>query len=108
ECRHGGKNDVENQGSCTLVNSSDTQSHRVTATEAQRSEPALQSAVFQRVKQRGEHARAARPDRMAERDGAAVHVDPIPVPLQSLTVGYRLRRERLVRLDQIEVADRCV
>ena len=52
-----------------------------------------------------EHARAARADRMTERDRAAVHVHAIPVPAECRAVRERLRRERLVRLDEIVVAD---
>ena len=42
-----------------------------------------------------------------ERHRAAVHVDPLPVPAQLPSVGDGLHRERLVRLDQIVVADRA-
>ena len=45
-------------------------------------------AIPHRVQQGREHARAARADRMAERDRAAVHVHAIPVPVE------RLRRRR--------------
>ena len=68
--------------------------------------PGRAPAILQRVEQRRQHAGAARADRMAERDRAAVHVDAVPVPAQPPAVGERLRRERLVRLDQIVVADR--
>ena len=64
--------------------------------------PATSPAVLHRVEERGEHARAARADRMPERDRAAVHVHARPVPAELLAVGERLRRERLVRLDQVE------
>src|SRR3954465_13769207 len=43
---------------------------------------------------------------MPQRDGAAVDVHPAPVPPELLTVGERLGRERLVRLDEVVVADR--
>ena len=47
----------------------------VAAAEAERRDAALQVAPLQRVEQRRQHARAARADRVAERDGAAVDVD---------------------------------
>src|SRR4051794_36838499 len=84
----------------------DRERHRVAAAEAERCEATLEIAILQSVQQRGEHARATRADGMTERDRAAVHVDAIPIPLQTGAVGERLRRERFVRFDQIVVADR--
>ena len=51
----------------------------VAAAEAERRDAALQVAPLQRVEQRRQHAPAARADRVAERDGAAVHVDLLRV-----------------------------
>src|SRR4051794_36393521 len=42
---------------------------------------------------------------MSKRDRAAIDIHPTPVPAELLTVGERLRRERLVRLDEVVVAD---
>ena len=67
--------------------------------------PRVSVAILHRVQQRREHARAARADRMAERDRAAVHVHAIPVPSERRAIRERLRRERLVRFDEIVVAD---
>src|SRR5690348_12653939 len=55
---------------------------RISATEAERGEPGRLVPVLQGVQQRREHARAARADRMPERDGAAVHVDAVPIPVE--------------------------
>src|SRR3712207_1985479 len=77
----------------------------VAAAEAERGESRARVAVLHGVQQRREHARAARADRVAERDRAAVHVDAVPVPAEPLPVGERLRGEGLVRLDELEVAD---
>ena len=50
-------------------------------------------------------ARAGAADRVAERNGAAVHVQALRRDGQVLQHGEDLRRERLVQLDQIEVLD---
>src|SRR3981081_860704 len=76
------------------------------ATEAERREAAVEIAVLQCVQQRREHTGATPADRMSERGGAAGHVDAVPIPVESRTVGERLRREGFVRLDQVIVADR--
>ena len=55
------------------------------------------------IQQRGQHARAGRADRMADRDRAAVDVDLAGVPAEVLVDRAGLRGERLVGLDQIEV-----
>ena len=68
--------------------------------------PGPRLPVAHGVEQGREHPRAAGADRMAERDGAAVHVDPVPVPAQRAAVGQRLHREGLVGLDEVVVADR--
>ena len=57
----------------------------------------------QRVHQRRQDARAARADRMAERDGAAVHVDLRRVEAELADDGQRLRSERFVQLEEIEI-----
>ena len=58
------------------------------------------------MEQRGDDPCPARPDRVAERDRAAVDVDLVPVEAELATVGQRLRGERLVDLDQVERLDR--
>src|SRR5690606_19601017 len=77
----------------------------VAATETEYGEAGPRSALLHRIEQRHEHAGAGRTDRMSERNRSAVHVDAVPVPAQLPTVRERLYGERLVRLDQIVVAD---
>ena len=48
---------------------------------------------------------AGRADRVTERDGAAVRIHLLRVEPELLRDAHRLRRERLVRLDDVEVAD---
>ena len=54
------------------------------------------------VEQRHDEPRAAHPERMAERDRAAVDVHPLLVDPELAEHGERLRRERLVQLDEVE------
>src|SRR2546430_2817446 len=67
------------------------------------SEPQL--APSQGVKQVDGDARAGRSERMADRDGAAVHVGLGAVEPQLLLDREVLRRKRLVHLDQIELLE---
>ena len=45
------------------------------------------------------------PERVPERDRAAVDVDPGRVEAELVDADERLRRERLVELDEVEVVD---
>ena len=87
------------------VDSRDAERDGVAAAEAQRSESAC---AFGPAWRRGasSDASAARANRMSQRDRAAIHVDAIPTPVESCPVRERLRRESLVGLDQIVVANR--
>src|SRR5258708_5845143 len=76
------------------------------AADAQGGEAFLSVAPLHFVQQRDQHARAGRSDRMPECDRAAVDVDPAGVPAKVLVDGAGLGGESLVRLDEIEVADR--
>jgi hypothetical protein len=58
------------------------------------------------VEKRGDDARAAGPDRMTERDGAAVDIDLVPIEAQLATVREGLSRESFVDLDEVEGVDR--
>ena len=58
------------------------------------------------VQQRDDEPRAAHPERMADRDRAAVHVHLRLVDPELAHDRERLRGERLVQLDEVEVADR--
>src|SRR5581483_6229245 len=78
---------------------------RTAAAEAKRGDPPSAAARPERVHQGCEHTRAARADRVAEGDRAAVHVELRPVPTKLPVVGDHLSGERLVQLDQIEVVE---
>src|SRR5262249_48355478 len=75
------------------------------AADAQRGEAFFCMPFLHLVEQRHQHAGARRPDRMAQRNRAAVDVDLVGVPAEVLVDRAGLGRERLVRLDQIEVLD---
>ena len=61
------------------------------------------AAALQRVQQRRQHARAARADRVAERDGAAVDVHPCRIDAELVDHRDRLHRERFVDLEEVDV-----
>src|SRR6185312_3456989 len=63
-------------------------------------------AILEGIQQSRQYTRATRANRMPERDRAAIHIHAVPVPLELIAVSQRLRRERFVRLDEIEIADR--
>src|SRR5512140_2033854 len=77
----------------------------VSAAQAERGEAGLPAPVLERVEKRGQDARAGGADRMPEGHGAPVDVHAVPVPLEFATVDERLRGERLVGFDQIEIVD---
>ena len=57
------------------------------------------------MQQSHQYARARRADRVADGDGAAVDVDLRRIPAEVLVDRAGLRRERLIGLDQVEIAD---
>src|SRR5438067_2270449 len=57
------------------------------AADAQRGEALLGAAPLHLVQQRDQHPRAGSPDRMAERDRAAVDIDLGDIPAQVLVDG---------------------
>src|SRR5215217_5806603 len=73
------------------------------AADAEGCETLLGVAAPHLVQERDEHARAGRADRVADRDGAAVHVHDRRVPAHVLVDRKRLRGERLVGLDELEI-----
>ena len=81
------------------------QRHRSPAAQAQRGETPAAAASAQLVEQGGQHAGAGCADGMAERDGAAIDVDAVPVEPQGVAIGQDLGSERLVDLDQVEVVE---
>ena len=84
---------------------SDTHRNTHAAADAERGEALLGIALLHFVQQGHEHARAGSADRVADRDRAAVDVDLGRIPAQVLVDRAGLRRECLVGLDQIEIAD---
>ena len=80
-------------------------------TDAHRLQPVPALAALHLVQQRGQDPAAGGADRVAERDARAVDVDALPVaraeaaesPLTA--AGQHLRGERLVELDQVDVAE---
>src|SRR5260370_11422981 len=59
----------------------------------------------QAVEQGGGDPGAGHAERVAQGDGAAVHVEPVDVDAELAVGGDDLRRERLVDLDQVDVGD---
>src|SRR6266545_801112 len=86
-----------------LLQCFDRECDAVATAQAQRRDAALLAAAAQRVDQRGEHVRAARPNRMADRDGAAVHVHLCGFDPEFALQGYDLHRERFVDLEEVHV-----
>src|SRR2546426_3311764 len=78
--------------------------HGVAAPETQGGAAGRLLPVLQGVQERREDTRAGGADRVAEGDGAPVHVHAVPVPPEGAPGGAPLDRERFVRLDQIVVA----
>src|SRR4051794_20325392 len=76
------------------------------AAAAHRHEAELLVLVLELVQQRREQARAGRAERMAERHRAPAWVHAIHVGLVLARPGRDDRRERLVDLDEVDVADR--
>ena len=73
--------------------------------DAQRREPVTAAPPAQLVEERHDEPRAAHAERVAERDRAAVHVHALRVEPELADHREALRRERLVQLDEIDLAD---
>ena len=73
--------------------------------DAHRGQAVAAAGPAQLVDQHRDQAAAAHPERMAERDRAAVDVDLGRVEAELVDADDRLRGERLVELDQVEVVD---
>ena len=72
-----------------------------------RSDAAFQAAIFQRIEQCCQHARAACAEWMSECDRAAIDVDLVPVPAlvgEGVTICKNLRGEGFVEFDQVNIA----
>src|SRR3954467_8649257 len=92
----------------TKLGGGDLEDHRVAlaAAGADRGDAEPAAAAAQLVDQRAEDAGARGPDRVAERDRPAVHVD---LRLVDADHAHRVechRGERLVDLEQVDVVDR--
>ncbi len=74
------------------------------APEAERREPVARAPLVERREQRRQDARPARADRVAERDRAAVDVDRRGIEVERANGGDRDDRERLVDLEEVDVA----
>src|SRR4051812_33760747 len=83
----------------------DDHRNRLTASEAEGGDPAPAVVLLERRKQRGEHPCATCPDRVPERDCAAVHVDTRRVEAERPDRGKRDHRECLVDLPQVDIGD---
>src|SRR5918999_3913657 len=75
------------------------------AAGADRGEPEAAAVPAQLVHHRPDDARARGPDRVPERDCAAVHVHALLVGAEHLRRVEHDRRERLVQLDALDVVD---
>ncbi len=67
--------------------------------------PRLQVTILQRMEQRGDHACAGAADRVTQSDGAAVDVDPPPIPAETLAVRQALGGKCFVRFDEVIAVD---
>src|SRR5439155_9372624 len=65
--------------------------------------PVAPATAAKLVQQGDDEARAAHPERMAERDRAAVHVHLLRIQTELADDDEALRGKRLVQLDQVEV-----
>src|SRR5581483_5511082 len=73
--------------------------------DAHRRDAVAAAAPLHLVEQRRHNARAAAAERVAERDRAAVDVDTAHIEVQLADIVQRLRGERLVDLEEIDVFD---
>src|SRR3954452_24972017 len=72
--------------------------------DAQGGEAVPATSRAQRVHEVDEDARSAHPEWMPDRDRASVDVDPVGIDPELPDHGQRLRRKRLVQLDEVEIA----
>src|SRR5690606_12193146 len=79
--------------------------HALTAADAHGLEAELLAVVLQRVDERRGDASARHADRVADGDGTAVDVQLVEVDAQVAVGRDHLRGERLVDLDEVDVAD---
>jgi hypothetical protein len=78
---------------------------RFAAADAERGDAAFQIMRFERVQQRDDQAGAGGADGMAERAGAAIDVEFLAGNSEIALCRHRHHRERLVDLEQVDIAD---
>src|SRR5688572_188506 len=88
------------------LSSFDRQSYSIAAAEAERGDAAFEIPLLQGIDQRGQDARAAGADRVAERDGAAIDVHSGRVDPELLDHREQLDREGFVDLEEIHIVQR--
>src|SRR5438094_3717377 len=86
----------------SLSEALDGKGYSVAAAEAEGGDAALEVAALQFVEQRDEDARAARADRMAERDGAAIHINFFGIESELARDGDRGDGKRFVQFHEID------
>src|SRR5215207_2275763 len=80
--------------------------HALAAGDAEGGQPAAGALALELVDDGPDDAGAGHADRVAEGDGAAVDVGPLPVELELAVAGQDLGRERLVDLDHVDLGER--
>ncbi len=86
----------------------DEHRHGIAAAEAQRGDAEPAAAALECTQQRHQHPRAARSDRMAQCNCAAVDIHAIGRQLELAHAGEHLHGERFVDLEQIDFIERAV
>src|ERR1700675_3034436 len=89
----------------SLMDALDCDRRGFAAANAQGRHPAGQAMALEGVQQGHDDARAGGADRMAERAGAAMNVEPILGNAEIALCGHGDDRESLVDLEEIDVAD---
>src|SRR6185312_1163048 len=92
-------------GETTSVHALDDDRGGHAAAGAHRDEAALQVAALELVEHRADQHRTGGADRMAERHGAAVHVDLLAVELEVTDELLRHHGECLVDLEEVDVLE---
>src|SRR5947199_8689669 len=88
-----------------LIRALDAKRHCVASAEAKRGETGFGAAVLHCIKERREHTRTARTNRMAQRNRTTIDVHSLPVPTELFAIRECLRREGFIRFDEIELVD---
>src|SRR5882672_4487655 len=81
----------------------DQQCDALSAADAGGGNAVAQAAVLQFTRERDGEAHAGGPQRVTDRDRAAIDVEPVLVEAERACAGHHLRTERLVDLETIDV-----